>query len=143
MTAPHDIAFPYRPYILVLILAGAAGVALIDPGSDRADRLPDTLSIGIVAALGYGTTRAFAWLAVRSLGNSWPRLVRASGLIWFYGAIPSLLLTLYVGSIVLDARTPTPATVAFVVAAAASMAAGAFAAVQATAGRLTSDWSGP
>jgi len=38
---------------------------------------------------------------------------------------------------------PSPTTVAFVVGGAPSVAAGAFAAIQATAGRLTIGWTGP
>ena len=142
MTSPHEIAFRYRPHILALIVAGAVAAALVDPDSDRADRLRDALVIGLAAVLGFGTMRAFIWFAVRLLEGRLSGLVRAWGLIWFYGAIPLLVLGLYVGSSRLDAPVPSQATVAFVVAAAASMAAGAFAAIRATAGRLTTGSSG-
>jgi hypothetical protein len=143
VASPHDIAFRYRPHILALVLAGAVGAVVIDPGSDRADKLSDALSIALVSALGYGTMRTFVWLVVRPLTDRLPRLVRGWGLVWFYGAIPLSLLGLYLGSSTLHAPTPSAGTVAFVVAASASMAAGTFAAIRATAGRLTPGWSGP
>ena len=143
MTSPHDLAFPYRPHILVLVLVSALGVALANPVSGRGDRASDALAIALVAALGYGTMRIFVWAAARPLVARWPRLVLAWGLIWFYGAIPLALIGLFVGSIELHAPRPNAATVAFVVAAAASTAAGAFAAVRAARSSNNRVWTPP
>jgi hypothetical protein len=140
---PHDSAFRYRRHMLVVVLATAIAVALVDPGSDRADKLPDALSICVVSVLGYGAMRALVWIAARPLTPKWPHVVCVWGLICFYGLIPLSLFGLYFGSWESHAPTPSPTTVAFVVAGATSVAAGAFAAIQATAGRLTIGWSGP
>jgi hypothetical protein len=127
----HDLAFPYRPHILALVLAGALVVVLVDPASERGDKASDALAIALVTALGYATTRILVWVLARPIAARWPRLVRAWGLIWFYGVIPLSLIGLFAGSIELHATTPGVTTIAFVVAAAASTAAGAFAAVRA------------
>ena len=143
MTSPHDLAFPYRPHLLAVILAGALVVALVDPTSHRGDAAADALSIALVAAAGYGTMRILVWAAARPLAAWWPRLVRAWGLIWFYGAIPLSLIGLFVGTLQLHAVTPNATTIAFVVVAAASVAAGAFPAVRAAAGSSNNRWRGP
>ena len=142
MISPHDDAFRYRPHLLALVVGAAIAAALLAPGSDRTDKMTDALAIIAASALGYGIMRAFVWVAVRSLANAWPRLVRYWGLIWFYGAIPLSLLGLYLGSKQLGASAPNTPTVAFVVVGAASMAAGAFAAIRTDAGRPTGGWSG-
>jgi len=129
VTSPHDPAFPYRPHILALVLVGALAVALIDPASGRGDKASDALAIALGAVLGYGAMRIFVWAVARPLAARWPRLALAGGLIWCYGAIPLSLICLFVGSMGLHAATPNATTVAFVVVAAASMAAGACAAV--------------
>jgi len=116
-------------------LVGALVAALVDPASDRSNRASDAISIALVAALGYGTMRLFVWAAARPLADRWPRLVQAWGISWFYGVIPLSLMGLFVGTITLHAVRPNATTIAFVVAAAASMAAGAFAAIRAVAGR--------
>jgi drug/metabolite transporter (DMT)-like permease len=131
VTSPHDLAFPYRPHILALVLVGALGAALANPFSGGGDRASDTLAIALVAALGYGTMRIFVRAAVRPLAARWPRLVLAWGLIWFYAVVPLSLIVLFVGSIEHHAPRPNAATIAFVVVAATSTAAGAFAAVRA------------
>ena len=123
--------------MFALILAGALGVALLDPSSVRSAKLSDVAAIALASLLAYGTMRIFVWLAVRPFGERLPKVVRAWGLIWFYGAIPLTLVGLYVGSIKLHAPTPSAATVAFVVAVATSIGAGAFTAVKVTTGRLT------
>lgn len=87
--------------------------------------------------------RIFVWAVVRPLAARWPRLVRAWGLIWFYGAIPLTLIGLFLGTLQLHAVTPNSTTIAFVVVAAASMAAGAFAAVRGTAGSSNNRWRRP
>jgi hypothetical protein len=130
--APHSSAFGYRRQMLGVLLATAVAVALAGPGAARADKLPDALSICAVWVLCYGMMRAFVWLAARPLMRRWPRMVHNWGLFWFYGAIPLFLSALYLGSWASGAPTPSPTTVAFVVAAATSVAAGAFAAIRAT-----------
>lgn len=129
--------------MLAAVLGTALAVALVDPGSDRADKLSDALSICVASVLGYGAMRAFVWIVARPLTPRWPHVVRVWGLICFYGVIPLSLFGLYFGSWEFHAPTPSPATVAFVVAGATSVAAGAFAAIRATPGRLTIGWSGP
>jgi hypothetical protein len=108
-----------------------------------ATALADALSICAVSVLGYGAMRALVWIAARPLTPKWPDVVCVWGLICFYGLIPLSLFGLYFGSWESHAPTPSPTTVAFVVAGAPSVAAGAFAAIPATAGRLTIGWSGP
>jgi len=135
--APHDSAFRYRRWLLGALLATALAVALVGPGAARADKLPDALSVCLVSVLCYALMRAFVWVAARPLTRRWPRLVRNWGLFWFYGAIPLFLSALYLGSWVSRAPAPSAATVAFVVAAAASVAAGSFAAIGASADRAT------
>ena len=132
--APHDIAFRHRRTLLGLGLAGAVVCATLDPASAPADRPADVLSVVLVAGLGYVAMRVLSWLLVRLLSGRAPRLLRGWGLFWFYGALPLLLLALYAGSAWLDAPRPGIATLGFVVAAAASIAAGAFAAVRDTQG---------
>ena len=83
------------------------------------------------------------WAAVRPLASRWPHLARAWGLIWFYGAIPLTLIGLFLGTLQLHAVRPNATTIAFVLVAAASMAAGAFPAVRATAGSSNNRWRGP
>jgi hypothetical protein len=141
VTSPHEPAFPYRPHILALLLVGALAVALVDPASSRGDKASDVLAIALVAVLGYATSRIFVWAVARPLAARWPRLVLACGLIWFYGAIPLSLIGLFVGSIALHATAPNLTTIAFVVTAAASTAAGVFAAVRA-ARPLNDRWRG-
>jgi hypothetical protein len=139
----HDPQFRYRPHVLALILVGALLVTLADPTSHRGDVASDVLAICLVSASAYGTMRLFVWLFARQIGAHWPRLMRGWGLAWFYGAIPLSVLALYVGSIQLHASTPNLSTIAFVIAAAASMAAGAFPTIGASGSRLTNAWSGP
>jgi hypothetical protein len=134
VNSPHDPRFRYRPLFLAVILAGALVVALVDPASHGGDRTSDALSIALVAVAGYLTMRIFVWAAARPLAARWPRLVRAWGLIWFYGAIPLSLIGLFIGTLQFHAVMPNATTVAFVVVAAASMAAGAFPAVRAATG---------
>ena len=129
--------------MLAVIVAGALIVALVDPASRGGDRGSDALSIALVAAAGYLTMRVFVWVAARPLATRLPRLVRVWGLIWFYGAIPLSLVGLFIGTLRLHAVTPNATTVAFVVVAAASMAAGAFPAVRAAAGSSNNRWRGP
>ena len=128
---PHDPAFTYRPHILALVLLGALGATLASSGSGRGERALDAVAVVLVAAVAYGTMRFFVWAAVRPLVVRWPRLVLAWGLIWFYAVVPLSLIVLFVGSVKHHAPRPNPATIAFVVAAAAFTAAGAFAAVRA------------
>ena len=137
MPLPHNFAFPYRFGPFVLIIVSALGVALFEPSSAHSDGLTDAAPIGLASALGYGVMRLFVWLVARPLRELLPRLVRAWGLGWFYGAIPLAVVVLYVGSNRLHAPTPSAATVAFVVAAAVSMSAGAFTAIKPATGRLT------
>jgi hypothetical protein len=134
---PHSIPFHYRRHIVAILLMGALTAALIEPGSGRTDILSDILVISAASLLGYATMRAFTWLAVRPLVNSWPRVARAWALCWFYGAVPLALLVLYFGSWKLHAPSPSPATIGLVLAAAVSMASGAFPVIHAQAGRLT------
>ena len=131
---PHDLEFPYRPHLLTAFLAGAFLTALVDPASHSSERLPDVLFIAVVAVACYGTMRLFVWAALRPLAATSPRLVRYWGLGWFYGAIPLLLLGLFVGTARLAGGTPNATTIASVVVAAASMAAGAFPAVRVASG---------
>jgi len=135
MILPHDTAFRYRQQILAAVLAAAFAVAFVDPGSDRTDALSDAFSICVVSVLGYVATRALVWVAAKRLRAKWPILERVCALVCFYGAVPLLLAGLYFGSWAMHAPTPSPATVAFVMAVAVSIAAGAFAAIHATAGR--------
>lgn len=128
----HRPEFRYRPVILAAVVTGALAVAFMDADSGRTDAFSDALSICVAVVFGYAGTRALVWLATRFLKAKWPRLVPLCGLICFYGAVPLLLLGLYVGSWATAAPAPSPATVAFVVAAAVSVAAGALAAVRAT-----------
>jgi hypothetical protein len=128
---PHDPAFPYRPHILALVLLVALGATLANPVSGRGEKALDALAIALAAAVAYGTVRLFVWAAVRPLVARRPRLVLAWALIWFYTIVPLSLIVLLVGSVQHHAPRPNAATIAFVVAAAASMAAGAFAAVRA------------
>src|SRR6267142_1204381 len=143
MSALHDPQFRYRPHILALILAGCLVATLVDPTSLRGEIGSDALAICLVSALAYATMRLFVWVAARPLAANWPRLLRNWAFAWFYGATPLSLLGLYVGSVQLHAPTPNTSTIAFVIAVAASMAAGAFPAVRASGGRLTNAWSGP
>jgi hypothetical protein len=87
--------------------------------------------------------RAFVRIAARPLMPRWSHVVRGWGLICFYALIPLSLFGLYFGSWEFQVTTASPTTVAFIVAGATSVAAGALTAIQATAGRLTIDWSGP
>jgi hypothetical protein len=137
MNSPHALAFPYRRHLLVLLLIGALLVGLLDPRSDPRDRTSDALGLVLLTALGYGAMRLFVWAAVRPLASRWPRLALAWGLIWFYGAIPLSLIALYVGTRQAHAVMPNATTVASVVAIAASVSAGAFAAIRAATSRLT------
>jgi hypothetical protein len=143
MSSLHGPEFRYRPHILALILACALLVTLFDPISRRGERASDALAICLGSALAYATMRLFVWIFVRPIAAHRPSLLRNWGLAWFYGAIPLSVLGLYVGSIQLHAPTPNMSTIAFVIAAAASMAAGAFPAIGASRSRLTNAWSGP
>jgi hypothetical protein len=93
--------------------------------------------------LGRCAMRAFVRIAARPLMPRWSHVVRGWGLICFCALIPLSLFGLYFGSWEFPVPTLSPTTVAFVVAGATSVAAGAFTAIQATAGRLTIGWSGP
>lgn len=129
----HDRDFGHRRTLLAVVLAGAIGAAALDPASAPADRLTDALSVLLVAALGYVAMRLLSWLLVRLLAGRAARLLRGWGLFWFYGALPLFFIALYAGSAWLDAPQPGIATLGFVGAAAAAIAAGAFAAIRATA----------
>jgi hypothetical protein len=124
-------------------VAGALVAALVDPASRGSDRASDAVSIALVGTAGYLTMRILVWVAARPLAARLPRLVRAWGLTWFYGAIPLALVGLFIGTLRLDAVTPNATTVAFVVVAVASMAAGAFPAVRAAAWSSDNRWRGP
>jgi len=137
MNSPHALAFPYRRHLLVLLLIGALLVGLLDPRSDPRGRTSDALGLVLLTALGYGAMRLFVWAAVQSLASRWPRLALAWGLIWFYGAISLSLIALYVGARQAHAVMPNATTVASVVGIAASVAAGAFAAICGATSRLT------
>jgi hypothetical protein len=135
--SPHSNPFHYRRHIAAIVLMGAIAAPFIEPGSGRADTWSDLLVISLASLVGCATMRVFTSLAVRLILDRWPRAVRAWGLGWFYGAPPLALFALYLGSWKLNAPTPSPATLGLVVATAVSIAAGAFQAVHANAGRVT------
>ena len=140
---PHSTSFQYRRPLLGIVLAVAVAVALFGSDSTRSDAFSDAASICIASALGYAATRTLLWGAGRILGTRRPNLMRICGLTCFYGALPLFLFGLYVGSWATHSPAPNSTTVAFVVALASSVSAGAFAATRGTAGRLTNAWSGP
>jgi hypothetical protein len=142
MISLHGPEFRYRLHLLAVILVCALLGTLFDPISRQGDRASDALAICLGSTLAYATMRLFLWIFVRPIAAHWPRLPRAWGLAWFYGAIPLSLLGLYVGSLLLHAPTPNVSTIAFVIATAASMAAGAFPPISASNSRLTNDGSG-
>jgi hypothetical protein len=143
MSSLHGPEFRYRPHLLAFILVCALLFAVFDPISRQGDRASDVLTICLGSVLAYATMRLFVWICVRPIAAHWPRLLRKWGLAWFYGAIPLSVLGLYVGSSLLHAPTPSMSTIAFVFAAAASMAAGAFPTVDASRSRPTNAWSDP
>lgn len=130
MNSPHRPEFRYRVQIVTFILVGAIFIAFIDPTSYGRAKFSDAIFICVASVFSYAAMRLFVWFLTSTLGAAWPRLLRAWGLAWFYGAIPLSLFGLYVGVLRSHSPMPNGSTVAFVVAWAASISAGALPAVR-------------
>ena len=119
--APRGPRFGYWQRGLAVLLAAAVVAALLDPGSQRAERVPDALFVCVASLGAYAIMRIVVFLVTQVAAAS-TRLVRQWAIAWLYGAIPLALAGLYVGSYSLNAPTPNLATVALVVAVPAAMA---------------------
>jgi hypothetical protein len=137
MIFPHELAFRFRPHLLALFLLVGAGIALFAPFPHGPDIGATVAFIPVMIVASYSVMRVFVAVAVRPLAIIFPRIVRAWGLAWFYGAVPLSLLGLFFGLRVLHVASSGLGMVGLLVVVAASMSAGAFESIRVTASRLT------
>lgn len=127
MNLPHHTAFRYRPLLFAIVVGGTCVLIILlgeqqAPSGDVAGALGIALAGVVMAFLGM---RFFVSLTIKPLVPHFPRAVRIWAYVWFYGAIPAVVLGLLMAPFELPSGTiPTAvmATAGFAAGAACVLA---------------------